>query len=196
MSNTGRLLRAGKLPMALAAAVASMAVPSALAGGVNPEWSIARQWDEEMLDAIRIATPRPPVHARNLYHTSAAMYDGWAAYDATAKGVFFTEKHTAGDVDAARHETISYAAYRVLKARFVAGNGPNVATIQANLDSLFLQLGYDKNFTSTVGNTPAAIGNRIASVILAAGLVDGSNEQGNYAPNNGYVPVNPSLPFK
>ncbi|MBL9121253.1 MAG: hypothetical protein JNL80_15190, partial [Phycisphaerae bacterium] len=46
------------------------------------------------------------------------------------------------------------------------------------------------------GNTPAAIGNRIASVILAAGLVDGSNEQGNYAPNNGYVPVNPSLPFK
>ncbi len=173
----------------------ALAAP-AVAGGVNPAWSIARQWDEEILQAIRIATPRPPVHARNLYHTSAAMYDGWATYDPTARGVFFLEKNTAADVDAARRETISYAAYRVLKARFVNGNGPNIATIQANLDSLFLQLGYDKNNTSTVGTTPAAIGNRIAAAILAAGLVDGANEAGNYAPNNGYVPVNASMPFK
>ena len=107
-------------------------------GGPNPEWSIARQWDEEILQAIRVSTPRPPVHARNLYHMSAAMYDAWATYDATAHGVFFTEKHVAGDIDADRREAISFAAYRVLKARFVAGNGPNVATIQANLDSLFL----------------------------------------------------------
>ncbi len=192
MLNTGMVLRAG----IVASVVASTLASTALAGGVNPAWSIARQWDEEILQAIRIATPRPPVHARNLYHTSAAMYDGWATYDPTARGVFFLEKNTAADVDAARRETISYAAYRVLKARFVAGNGPNVATIQANLDSLFLQLGYDKNNTSTVGTTPAAIGNRIAAAILAAGLVDGANEAGNYAPNNGYVPINPSLPFK
>jgi hypothetical protein len=196
MSRTGRLLRAGLIPTALVATVALSNAPTALAGGVNPAWSIARQWDEEMLQAIRIATPRPPVHARNLYHTSAAMYDAWATFDATARGVFFTEKNTAADVAAARHTAISYAAYRVLKARFGAGNGPNVATIQANLDSLFLQLGYDKNFTSTVGTSPAAIGNRVASVILAAGLTDGSNESGNYAPNNGYVPINPSMPFK
>jgi hypothetical protein len=180
----------------LAATVAATAVSSAMAGGVNPEWSIARQWDEEILQAIRISTPRPPVHARNLYHMSAAMYDAWATYDATARGVYFFEKHTAGDIDADRRAAISYAAYRILKARFVTGNGPNIAAIQANLDALFLELGYDKNFTSTVGNTPAAIGNRIASVILAAGLADGANEAANYAPNNGYVPTNPSMPFK
>jgi hypothetical protein len=180
----------------LAAAVSLAASATAFSGGPNPEWSIARQWDEEILQAIRISTPRPPVHARNLYHMSAAMYDAWAAYDATARGVFFLEKHTADDVELARREAISYAAYRVLKARFVAGNGPNIATIQANLDSLFAQLGYDKNNTSTVGNTPAAIGNRIASVVLAAGLADGSNEQANYAANNGYVPDNAAMPFK
>ena len=44
--------------------------------------------------------PRPPVHARTLYHNSAAIYDAWAAYDPVARGVFFTEKHTAADVDA------------------------------------------------------------------------------------------------
>jgi hypothetical protein len=177
----------------LAAACASS---SLLAGGVNPEWSIARQWDEETLQAIRLATPRPPIHARNLYHMSSAMYDAWAAYDPTARGVFFFEKHTAKDVEAARHTAISYAAYRILKARFVAGNGPNIAQIQANLDALFLQLGYDKNFTSTAGNSPAAIGNRIAATILGQSLADGSNEVANYAPNNGYVVQNTALPFK
>lgn len=167
-----------------------------LAGGVNPEWSIARQWDEEALQAIRLSTPRPPVHARNLYHLSAAMYDAWAVYDPIARGVYMREKKAAADIDSARREAISFAAFRVLKARFVAGNGPNVAAIQANLDSLFLALGYNKNFTSTVGDTPAAIGNRVAASVLAAGLADGSNEQGNYSPNNGYVPVNSAMPFK
>ncbi|MDZ4754667.1 MAG: hypothetical protein SGJ11_09240 [Phycisphaerae bacterium] len=176
--------------------LASSVSAGAFGGGVNPEWSIARQWDEEILQAIRLSTPRPPVHARNLYHVSSAMYDGWAAYDSTARGVYFIEKHTARDVEAARHETISYAAYRILKARYVTGNGPNIAAIQAAFDALFLELGYNKNFTTTVGDTPAAIGNRIASVILAAGLADGSNEQGNYAATNGYVPSNLAMPFK
>jgi hypothetical protein len=42
------------------------------------EHSVARQWNEEMLEAIRNDFARPVVHARNLYHTSAAMYDAWA----------------------------------------------------------------------------------------------------------------------
>ena len=41
--------------------------------------SVARQWDEETLAAIRRDNPRPPVHARNLFHVSVAMYDAWAA---------------------------------------------------------------------------------------------------------------------
>jgi len=178
-------------------ALAALALASSVCmADIDPEWSTARVWDEEILHAIRLATPRPPVHARNLYHTSAAMYDAWATYDPTARGRFFFEKHAAKDVAAARRETLSYAAYRILKNRFVAGNGPNIAAINAHFDATLLALGYDKNITTTLGNTPAAIGNRIASGIIQLGLFDGCNQQGNYAPNNGYLPQNQSLPFK
>ncbi len=160
------------------------------------DWTIARVWDEATLYSISLSTPRPPIHARNLYHMSAGMYDAWAAYDPTARGVFFHEKHTAEDIDEARREAISYAAYRITKARFVPGNGPNIALIQAFLDSVLLDQGYDAGVTTIEGDSPAAIGNRIASIILAQGLGDSSNEQANYAANNGYLPVNLPMPFK
>jgi len=190
-------MRYGKLLAAtLAAGIAATTfVASAHAGG-EPEKSIARIWDEATLFSISLSTPRPPIHARNLYHMSAGMYDAWAAYDDTARGVFFHEKHVAEDIDAARHEAISYAAYRITKARFVPGNGPNIAQIQAYLDSVLDDLGYDAGVTTTEGDSPAAIGNRIAAIILAQGLADNSNETANYAANNGYLPSNPPTPFK
>src|SRR6185312_15488384 len=46
--------------------------------------SVARVWDEALLDAIRRDIPAPTTHARNLFHLSAAMWDAWAAYDPTA----------------------------------------------------------------------------------------------------------------
>ncbi|MGZ6267217.1 MAG: DUF6851 domain-containing protein, partial [Candidatus Limnocylindrales bacterium] len=89
----------------------------------HPQWSVARAWDEALLDAIRRALPNPPVHARNLFHTSVAMWDAWAAYDPQASGYLVKEKDTAPDVAAARNEAISYAAFRVLTARFVKAVG-------------------------------------------------------------------------
>src|SRR5437867_12061190 len=80
--------------------------------------SIARVWDEEILSAIRIDNPHPPVQARNLFSLSVCMYDAWAAYDGVAVGYIYHAKHTAGDVAAARREAISYAAYRILKERY------------------------------------------------------------------------------
>lgn len=47
------------------------------------------------------------------------MWDAWATYDPAADGYLVTEKHTASDVAGARNEAISYAAYRVLSARFI-----------------------------------------------------------------------------
>ena len=58
----------------------------------DPGKSVARLWDEALLDAIRRDFPAPTVHARNLYHVSAAMWDAWAAFDPDADGVFVTEK--------------------------------------------------------------------------------------------------------
>jgi hypothetical protein len=157
--------------------------------------SVARQWNEVLLDAIRIDIPKPTVHSRNLFHTSIAMWDSWAAYDRKARGYLVREKHRAVDVEAARAETISYAAYRVLKYRY--RYGPGEVASQASFDALMDQLGYDKDFVSTVGNSPAALGNRIGGAVITYGRDDGANEGDflDYVDDTGYSPVNPPLIF-
>ncbi len=84
---------------------------------VPSDWSVARIWNEALLGAIRLDVPAPTVHARTLFHTSAAMWDAWAAYDDTATGVFVDEDQVDEDLDAAgvlaaREEAISFAVYR------------------------------------------------------------------------------------
>src|SRR5688572_18662084 len=71
--------------------------------------SIARVWNEQNLAAIRVDTPHPPVHARNLFHLSVVMYDAWAAYDPTALGYVYRKKELGlgkEAVEAARREAI------------------------------------------------------------------------------------------
>jgi len=154
--------------------------------------SVARRWDDALLDAIRRALPNPPVHARNLFHVSVAMWDAWAAYDPTATGYLFKEKLSVDrcDVGAARNEAISYAAYRVLTARFIKAVGAD-QSLSAFAD-LMDTLSYPTSLTTTEGDTPAAVGNRIAKTVLEYGLGDGSNEANGYAAPN-YKPVNPPL---
>ncbi len=156
--------------------------------------SVARLWDDAMLDAIRRDTPRPTVHARNLFHTSIAMYDAWAAYSTTAQGYLDQEKASAIDIPAARDEAVSFAAYRVLHHRFA--NSPGAATTLAELDQLMAQLGYDRTFNDTAGSSPAALGNRIGQGVIEFGLQDGANEANNYKATNGYLPVNAPLIVK
>jgi len=57
--------------------------------------SVARLWNEVLLEAIRNDFARPTVHARNLFHISAAMYDAWAVFDVTA-GTFLLDKQVGG----------------------------------------------------------------------------------------------------
>jgi hypothetical protein len=157
--------------------------------------SVARQWNELLLGAIRKDFARPTVHARNLWHTSIAMYDAWAVYGDDAFPYMTNEYHTAVDVQAAREETISYAMYRILNWRFA--NSPGAAISLPSFDALMNDLGYDANITTTGLNTPASIGNRIAQNVLLFGQNDNSNEAGGYA-NQFYFPINeplvPSLP--
>lgn len=153
-------------------------------------WSVARRWDEALLDAIRRALPAPTVHARNLFHASAAMWDAWAAYDPTASGYFVHEKHSALDVATARDEAISYAAYRVLSARYIASYGGEESL--SDFANLMDALCYPLDVVTTVGDTPAAIGNRIAETVLAFGKTDGSNEADGYKDPS-YAPVNKPL---
>lgn len=156
--------------------------------------TVARKWNEALLDAIRIDYPAPTVHSRNLLHTSAAMYDAWAAYDDVAVGYLHNEPATADDVAAARDAAISYAAYGVLSSRFV--HSPGADESLDSFDVLMESLGYDWTFTSTEGDSPAALGNRIAQTIIDYGLSDGSNEANEYVDNTGYAPVNEPMIVK
>ena len=158
----------------------------------HPDWSVARRWDEALLDAIRRDVPMPTVHARNLFHISAAMWDAWAAYSPEAAGYFVDEKHTASDVEAARAEAISYAAYRILEHRYLNAGG--AADSIPEFDALMAERCYPIDVTTIEGDSPAAVGNRIAAAILAFGLTDGSNEAGGYAAD--YRPVNAPLVVK
>ena len=159
---------------------------------LSADQSVARQWDETLLDSIRKDTPRPPVHARNLFHVSVAMYDAWAAFDADAQGYFFQEKIATANPAAAQNEAVSYAAYRVMRQRFAVS--PNAALIRTFLDNRMAALGYSIDVVTTEGNTPAAVGNRVAAQLLASQLDDGSRESANYAAPPGTPgPVNAPL---
>ena len=152
--------------------------------------SVARVWDEALLDAIRRDVPAPTVHARNLFHVSAAMWDAWAAYEPGADGYFVEEKHDADDVQAAREAAISYAAYRVLLHRYsiAAGLEETFSELASTMESLC----YDIDYVSTEGDSPAALGNRIAATIIERGRDDGSLEETRYVDTD-YKPVNPPL---
>ncbi len=163
--------------------------------GGPPPHTVARQWNDVLLDAIRIDIPKPTVHARNLFHMSVAMWDAWAAYEPSANGYLVKEKLFTADVAAARDEAISFAAYRVLKHRY--RYGPGEIPSQQSFDDLMDALGYDRTFTSTDGDSPAALGNRIGQAVIDYGLSDGANEGPllDYADDTGYATVNPELVF-
>ena len=172
------------------------------------EVSVARVWNEVLLEGIRNDYARPTVHARNLWHSSAAMYDAWAAYDDTATTWLlgktqagydcdFTPPRRPRDVQLAREEAVSFAAYRIVRYRF--RNSPGAEHVAELADATMAELGYDIEDTSTdyESGSPAALGNYVAECYLAYGHQDGSNELNNYDPRVYTVanpPIEPELP--
>ena len=152
--------------------------------------SVARVWNEALLHAIERDTPAPTVHARNLFHVSAAMWDAWAAYDPQADGWLVREKVDADDVQASRETALSYAAYRLLLHRYSYASG-----LQETFDELVSTLEglcYRLDYVETEGDSPAALGNRIAAAYIERGRQDGANEALRYA-DPAYKPSNPPL---
>ena len=162
--------------------------------------SVARRWNEALLDGIRNDLARPTVHARNLFHTSVAMYDAWAAFDETASPYLLgrepggpacgIEAPAVADVEAAREEAVSYAVYRVLRHRF--RNSPGALLTLPEFEALLIELGYDPEMEATDDGSPAAFGNAVGECVIAYGRVDGANEALGYEAQ-GYAAVNPPL---
>ena len=159
--------------------------------------SVPRRWIEVLLQAIRNDTARPTVHARNLFHVAAAMYDAWAAYSRTARPWLFGEARepcarpappAAGDIRRAREEAISHAAWRLVRHRF--RHSPGVTRTARNADMLMAALGY----AGASATSPAAeLGRCLAELYITRGLEDGSNEENGYASLS-YAHVNTEMP--
>ncbi|MFC1748722.1 vanadium-dependent haloperoxidase [Pseudomonadota bacterium] len=164
--------------------------------------SVAREWNELLLDAIRGDFARPTVHARNLFHISAAMYDAWALFSDQAKPYLLGSDASirlcgaapdiAFDVENNSQEiAVSYAAYQMIKYRFRLS--PTGLEISDRADTLMKSLGYDIANHSTVFKDGAAeVGNYIANCYIKFGLSDHSNE-GRDHENRFYKPINPVL---
>ena len=175
---------------------------------VDGQHSIARKWNEVLLNGIRNDLARPTVHARNLFHISAAMYDTWSICS-NAGTTYLIGKRVHGhqspnvSFDFAADEedvntAISYAVYRLLRNRF--SGSPGASETLAMADSLFIDiLGLDPAFSSgdySEGSF-AALGNHIAEQYISYGHSDGSNQSNDYKniyykPSN--EPLNPKSP--
>ncbi len=185
------------------AAVVAVVAPACTSDAPTPPWvvdgctradlggrSVARLWDETLLDMIRKVIPAPTVHARNLFHLSAAMWDAWAAYDPVADGYVVTEKHTADDLTAARETAMSFAAYRLLQWRYATVS--DLATAGELLDAAMASLCLRPDYTADDGDSPADLGNRIGAAVIEFGSSDGSLEEDRYEDSS-YRPVNDPL---
>ncbi|MEQ9104748.1 MAG: T9SS type A sorting domain-containing protein [Rhodothermales bacterium] len=181
----------------------SQTPPDPVEARVSGDHSVARLWNEALLQSIREDFARPTVHARNLFHTSAVMWDAWAAYDTQAQPWLlgrtvagftcpFTGIPVSSTPDADRRKAISHAAYTVLSHRFAKSPGRVNAALR--YADLMAELGYDPGDVSMdygSGN-PAALGNYIGDCMIRFGLQDGANEEGGYA-NRYYRPANPAF---
>ncbi len=174
-----------------------------LSGQVLVNHSVARMWNEVLLEAIRNDFARPTVHARNLFHASIALYDSWAVLDKTAStyllgktiGTYscpFDGIDILVDKKAASEQAMSYAAYHLLIHRFQFSPGAD-ETLPLIRD-LMAELDYDVTNTSVdySDGDPAALGNYLCQCIIAFGLQDNSNEVLDYR-NDFYTPVNPPM---
>ncbi|MAP54266.1 T9SS type A sorting domain-containing protein [Altibacter sp.] len=165
--------------------------------------SVARQWNEELLHAIRNDFARPTVHARNLFHSSVLLYDMWAVFDDAAEPYFLGKEVggftcpfdgfvTSETPSEAQKKAMSYAVYRLMRHRFV--NSPGHEEILLSIDALMDSYGYptDNTTTNYSSGDPAALGNYVAAQMIAFGLQDGSNEANDYE-NRFYQPLNDPL---
>ena len=153
--------------------------------------SVAKQWNEAALGAIRADFPAPTVHARNLFHLSVGMWDSYAIFEPGATLYLpspATEIRSAMAEDLLdqterdgrrQHQevAISFAAHRILTQRYrgAIGGDESAAEFDRLLDALCLDTALAEDPTGA-----AAAGVSIADAILADTADDGSREDNSY----------------
>ena len=171
--------------------------------------TVAHQWNELVLEAIRNDFARPTVHARNLYHSSILMYDCWAAFDTTQSETVFLGQTFDGytcpfdeamlvipadevERKEAQELAMSYATYRLIRHRYI--DSPQAESTMSNIYGQMVGQELDTAFSSTDYATfgAPALGNYLAEQLIAYGMNDGSNEANDYA-STCYVQAEPNI---
>ncbi|HMP80143.1 MAG TPA: vanadium-dependent haloperoxidase [Pirellulaceae bacterium] len=160
--------------------------------------SLAYRWLDIAQEAtgndVDLYGARPTILARTLAIWATAMFDAWAAYDATAVGSRLggalrrpEEERTLAN----KEKAISYASYHALVFVYPESSG--------FLAEQMRNLGYDPDLISDDPTTPEGIGYLAASALIEYRKNDGANQLGNERGGNGkpysdytfYRPVNP-----
>jgi hypothetical protein len=170
---------------------------------LHKDKSAACIWMDVYLEAIKKDGLGPTIHARNMFHISAAMYDAWLIYHPEKGEPYYLGKTNNGfefefdgfdcpiNKDSAEFVSISFAAFRLMELRFQNYS----SKVRAMDDFIFLmeEIGLDPYYRSTDysdGNA-AGLGNYIAEKIFEFGLAEQAGDEDGYeAPLD---PVNPSL---
>ena len=176
---------------------------SIAASNAYSQVSVAREWNEILLEAIRNDFARPTVHARNLYHHSIIAYDSWAVYSPskdtyligdTLNGYIsnFDGINVPLEINEAIEEAISYASFYFINQRY--GDSPDFNTTYLLMYNYMTERGYSVNNSNIdyVNGGAAELGNYIASQVLNFGNSDGSNEFLDFE-NTFYTSINPPL---
>jgi len=148
------------------------------------------QWNETLLECIRIQHLGPPMTARAIAMTYTAGFDAWACYDDVAVPTLPLpdfRRPVAERDEAHRRTAFSFAVYRTLRDLFPAAT--------TEIDARMSALGLDPADAGTDLSTASGVGNACAANLLAFRHADGSNQLGDlhpgaYSDYTGYVPVN------
>lgn len=159
---------------------------------------IAQEWMNLTRDALLVVNIGPPPEARVLWHVSIAMYDSWAAYDATANAYLAGDalRQPASQRNLANQaETLSHAVHGVLLARMPRlGSQGSDGRLAARAIREKMQLhGYLDARGQVVESDAQALGAQIAQMLIEHFEDDNSNEENGYADTTGYTPVNPPI---
>lgn len=166
--------------------------------------SPARIWMDMYLGAIKKDGFGPTIHARNMYHLSAVLYDTWLIYYPQKGDHLFLGKNTRGfefefedfelpeNKDSALFVSLNYAAFRFMMNRFE--NYSSKVRVNDELIFLMEDLGLNPSYSNDnySEGSPAALGNYIANKMHEFGLSEPAGDEDGYE-GPGLEPKNPAL---
>ncbi len=162
----------------------------------NSSKPLCLQWNQLVLEAIKLTKTSPPLAARALAMVHTAIYDAWSVYQekaiSSSTALLIKIKDDSDCAKENKHKAFSYAAYRVLMDCFW---GALPAQNKNMFRDFMCELNYNPDDTSLDTTTPQGIGNLAAKLVIEFRNGDGANQHGTlqmpaWSDYTGYKSVN------